>query len=217
MNAKTEQQIQRMKQQTIGVEIEMNHTSSPTCRRLFRHGQMRIYCQPKRIQHLVSMGCTGQRVEVSTGQLHLWHRHGKVRTGHADFNLRRHRTAARTGTSAAKSRSHQPRRRRGWGTHSHWSKRTHTAELAKPCQHHGKPRAVTCGCPAPRPEPDASLLPNRQPEFHRTAEPKKAYHHGTACGYLVYHKRGGIRQNTPLQRQPLSHDQLPRPFHERDD
>ena len=25
MNAKTEQQIQRMKQQTIGVEIEMNH------------------------------------------------------------------------------------------------------------------------------------------------------------------------------------------------
>ena len=75
----------------------------------------------------------------------------------------------------------------------------------------------TIGCPAPRPEPDASLLPNRQPEFHRTAEPKKAYHHGTACGYLVHHKRGGIRQNTPLQRQPLSHDQLPRPFHERDD
>ena len=34
MNAKTEQQIQRMKQQTIGVEIEMNHITRERAARL---------------------------------------------------------------------------------------------------------------------------------------------------------------------------------------
>ena len=225
MNAKTEQQIQRMKQQTIGVEIEMNHITRERAARLAA-----AYFGTDRCEYTASRnGYSTWSAWDAQGREWKFQRDNSISgidtekcelvtpiLTYADIE-RLQELVRRLRKAGAKSRSHQPRRRRGWGTHSHWSKRTHTAKPAKPCQHHGKPRAVACGCPAPRPEPDASLLPNRQPEFHRTAEPKKAHHHGTACGHLVYHKRGGIRQNAPLQRQPLSHDQLPRPFHERDD
>ena len=44
MNAKTERQIENLKNQTIGVEIEMNHitkrTSCKACRRLFWNRQI---------------------------------------------------------------------------------------------------------------------------------------------------------------------------------
>ena len=53
MNAKTEQQIANLKTQTIGVEIEMNHITS----RLFRNRTLRGHGTPKRLLHLVGMGC----------------------------------------------------------------------------------------------------------------------------------------------------------------
>ena len=94
MNEKTAKQIENLKKQTIGVEIEMNHITreraAKACRRPFRHGQIRIHCQPKRLQHLVSMGCTGQRMEIPERRQHCRMRCRKVRTGYTDSEIRGH-------------------------------------------------------------------------------------------------------------------------------
>ena len=53
MNAKTERQIENLKNQTIGVEIEMNHITRERAAKLaadfFRNRQIRIHSKPKRI------------------------------------------------------------------------------------------------------------------------------------------------------------------------
>ena len=81
MNAKTERQIENLKNQTIGVEIEMNHITRE---------RAAIHSKPKRLQHLVSMGRTGQRMEIPERRQHCRMRCRKVRTGHADSSLQRH-------------------------------------------------------------------------------------------------------------------------------
>ena len=67
MNEKTRIQIEEMKRQTIGVEVEMNNYKRKCCknsRRLFRNRQIQIYSRQKRLLHLVSLGHRGQRMEV---------------------------------------------------------------------------------------------------------------------------------------------------------
>ena len=80
MNEKTAQQIARMKEQTIGVEVEMNHIT----RELLRNKQIRKHSRQKRILHLVSMGFTGQRMEIPERRKHCRMRCRKMRTGYTN-------------------------------------------------------------------------------------------------------------------------------------
>lgn len=68
MNEKTRIQIEEMKRQTIGVEVEMNNITRENAARiacrLFRNRQIQIYSRQKRLLHLVSLGHRGQRMEV---------------------------------------------------------------------------------------------------------------------------------------------------------
>ena len=93
MNEKTAKQIENLKKQTIGVEIEMNHITRERAARLAADHfgtQIRIHRKPKRLQYLVSMGCTRQRMEISKRRQHCRMRCRKVRTGHADSEIRGH-------------------------------------------------------------------------------------------------------------------------------
>ena len=94
MNEKTARQIEEMKKQTIGVEVEMNNItkreSRKDSRRLLRNGKIPEHSKPQRILHLVSMGCRRQRVEIPKGCQHSRTRHRKVRTGNPDTHLQRH-------------------------------------------------------------------------------------------------------------------------------
>ena len=60
MTNKTLNQIAEMKKQTIGVEVEMNNITREKAARLaaeyFGTGRYEDTAQPKRIQHLVSLG-----------------------------------------------------------------------------------------------------------------------------------------------------------------
>ena len=85
MNAKTERQIENLKKQTIGVEIEMNHITRERAAKLAAD-----HFGTKRLQHLVGLGCTGQRMEIPERRQHCRMRCRKVRTGHADSEIRGH-------------------------------------------------------------------------------------------------------------------------------
>lgn len=71
MNEKTRIQIEEMKRQTIGVEVEMNNITRENAARIaadyFRNRQIQIYSRQKRLLHLVSLGHRGQRVEIPKG------------------------------------------------------------------------------------------------------------------------------------------------------
>ena len=67
MNEKTRIQIEEMKRQTIGVEVEMNNITRENAARIaadyFGTGRYK-YTGQKRLLHLVSLGHGGQRMEV---------------------------------------------------------------------------------------------------------------------------------------------------------
>ena len=89
MNEKTTRQIEEMKKQTIGVEIEMNSITRDKAAKIaatyFGTGRFQ-----KRLQHLVSMGFTGQRMEIPERRKHCRMRCRKMRTGNTNPYLRRH-------------------------------------------------------------------------------------------------------------------------------
>ena len=68
MNEKTRIQIEEMKRQTIGVEVEMNNITRENAARIaadyFGTGRY------KWLLHLVSLGHRGQRVEIPKGCKH---------------------------------------------------------------------------------------------------------------------------------------------------
>ena len=74
MNEKTRIQIEEMKRQTIGVEVEMNNITRENAARIaadyFGTGRYKIYSRQKRLLHLVSLGHRGQRVEIPKGCKH---------------------------------------------------------------------------------------------------------------------------------------------------
>ena len=93
MNTKVARQIEEMKKQTIGVEVEMNSITREKAanrRRVLRNKKIPEHSKPQRIQHLVSMGCRGQRVEIPEGCQHQRTGQRKMRTGNPDPSLRRH-------------------------------------------------------------------------------------------------------------------------------
>jgi len=73
MTERTAMQIKRMKEQTIGVEVEMNSIppeSSEDRRRVFRDRQIQGYRRQERIQHLERLGRRRQGVEIPEGRFH---------------------------------------------------------------------------------------------------------------------------------------------------
>lgn len=94
MNEKTRIQIEEMKKQTIGVEVEMNSITREKAARIaaayFRNRQIRRHSAQKRLQHLVGLGCGRQRVEISERREHFGNGQRKMRIGNADTLLQRH-------------------------------------------------------------------------------------------------------------------------------
>lgn len=68
MNTKTARQIEEMKKQTIGVEIEMNSISRSKAAKLasqfFRNRSIQKHSRPQRLLHILGLGRARQRVEI---------------------------------------------------------------------------------------------------------------------------------------------------------
>ncbi len=131
MNAKTEKQIENLKNQTIGVEIEMNHITRERAAKLaanfFGTGRYEFTASRNgystwsawdaqgrewKFQKDVSIaGCDAEKCELVTPILH-----------YSDIETLQELEKTSQG------RSSQPRRNRGWCSCSRRSKRTHTTE-----------------------------------------------------------------------------------------
>ena len=72
MNEKTARQIAEMKNQTIGVEVEMNSITRQKAAKV----------------HLERMGQSRARVEIPEGRFHCGAGRTGMRTGHPDLDLR---------------------------------------------------------------------------------------------------------------------------------
>ena len=74
MTERTAMQIKRMKEQTIGVEVEMNsitrRKAAKTAAEFFRDRQIQGYRRQERIQHLERLGRRRQGVEIPEGRFH---------------------------------------------------------------------------------------------------------------------------------------------------
>ena len=96
MNDKLTRQVEEMKKQTIGVEVEMNNIDrspregSKPCRRVLWNRQTSVHRKTQRLRNLERLGCRRQRMEIPEGCQHRRTRQPKVRTGHPDPYLRRH-------------------------------------------------------------------------------------------------------------------------------
>ena len=68
MNTKTARQIEEMKKQTIGVEIEMNkyfkEQGCKACLTIFRNRSIQKHSRPQRLLHILGLGRARQRVEI---------------------------------------------------------------------------------------------------------------------------------------------------------
>ena len=73
MNEKITRQIEEMKKQTLGVEVEMNikRQGSKDCCHHVRNRQISEYGKPERILHMVSLGRAGKRMEIPKGCQHF--------------------------------------------------------------------------------------------------------------------------------------------------
>ena len=217
MNAKTERQIENLKKQTIGVEIEMNHITRERAAGLatdhFGTGRYEYTASRNgystwsawdaqgrewKFQKDVSIaGCDAEKCELVTPIL----KYEDIETlQELVRKLRKAGAISHAGIGAG-------------GTHSHWSKWTHTANPAKPRQPYGEPRTADCRCFENRPRQNEPILQNGQSPIHRTAEPEKANQHGTVCRHLVYGERGKLRQKSALQRQSIPYAELPCNFY----
>ena len=88
MNDKTREQIEAMKKQTIGVEIEMNNiTREKAARKVAEYFGTR---QRIRILQLGLQRPAGQGLEISTRCEHLRTGCREMRTGHSNPHLRGH-------------------------------------------------------------------------------------------------------------------------------
>lgn len=179
MNAKTERQIENLKKQTIGVEIEMNHITRERAAKLaadhFGTGRYEYTASRNgystwsawdaqgrewKFQKDVSIaGCDAEKCELVTPILK-----------YEDIE-----TLQELVRKLRKAGSNQPCRHRSRSTHSHRCQRTHTANPAKPRQPDGEPRTADCRCPENRPRQNEPILQNGQSPIHRTAEPEKAH------------------------------------------
>lgn len=67
MNTKTARQIEEMKKQTIGIEIEMNSISRSKAAKLASQFSEQVdtkHSRPQRLLHILGLGRARQRVEI---------------------------------------------------------------------------------------------------------------------------------------------------------
>ena len=185
MNAKTERQIENLKNQTIGVEIEMNHITRERAAKLaadfFGTGRYEFTSSRNgystwsawdtqgrewKFQKDVSIaGCDAEKCELVTPILH----YSDIET--LQELVRRLRKAGAVSHAGI-----------GAGVHVHIEANGHTPQT----------------------------LRNLANIMAGTAEQKETHHNGTVCRYLVHSKRCELRQKSALQRQPISYAELPR-------
>ena len=170
MNAKTERQIENLKNQTIGVEIEMNHITRERAAKLaadfFGTGRYEFTASRNgystwsawdaqgrewKFQKDVSIaGCDAEKCELVTPILH----YGDIEI--LQELVRRLRKAGAVSHAGI-----------GAGVHIHiGANGTHTAKPQKPCKHHGKPRKTDCRRPENRPRQNEQILQNGKPKIH---------------------------------------------------
>ena len=223
MNEKTARQIAEMKNQTIGVEVEMNsitrHEGSEGCRRLTSaQADTRTPPAATATSTWTRLGRTGARVEIPEGRFSIaGPDEREMRTGHPD--------PAPTGTSKPcrslcrqlrHGRSEKRRHQRLRSPHPHRGAGPHTAEPSKPRQHHGEPRKPDRRSAEARPQPHEPLLPHGRPKFPRsrsTAESPARWRSLRTSGTAAHGRK--LRQEPPLQRQPLPYAQPPRHLYQR--
>ena len=219
MNEKTARQIAEMKNQTIGVEVEMNSITRQKAAKVaaayFGTGRYENTAgrngystwsawdaqgREWKFQKDVSIaGPDEQKCELVTPIL----TYGDIETLQELCRQLRH--------AGAKSDAS-----RGCGVHIHIGRRATPAEPSEPRQHHGEPRKPDRRSSEARPRPHEPLLPHGRPQVLRAGQPQEAPHDGPACGHLVHQQRRKLRQKPPLQRQPLPYAQPPRHLYQRD-
>ena len=90
MTEKTTRQIENLKNQTIGVEIEMNNITREDAAKIAAE----FFGDPTNYKDTAYrngyMGRPGARVEIPEGRKHRGTRQPEVRDGHADPDLQRH-------------------------------------------------------------------------------------------------------------------------------
>jgi hypothetical protein len=144
MNEKTAKQIENLKNQTIGVEIEMNHITRKKAAQVaadfFGTGRFEDTASRngyytwsawdsqnrewKFSRDISISGIDAEKCELVTPILH----YEDIET--LQELVRKLRKAGAVSHAGGWS----------WGSHSHRCKRSHTAEPQKSCEHHGEPR-----------------------------------------------------------------------------
>ena len=201
MNDKVLRQVEEMKKQTIGVEVEMNNIARDKAARIaaefFGTGRYENTTARNgystwsawdadgrewKFQKDVSIaGPDSEKCELVTPIL-----------TYADMELLQEliRQLRHAGAKSDEGlRNPLPRR----------CKRTHTADAQEPCKYYGGPRKPFSGCPGSRQGQDEPLLQDGRSKIFRTAQQEKAKDNGAACGHLVHLQRGKLRQDAPLQ------------------
>ena len=202
MNEKTARQIAEMKNQTIGVEVEMNSITRQKAAKVaaayFGTGRYENTAgrngystwsawdaqgREWKFQKDVSIaGPDEQKCELVTPIL----TYGDIETLQELCRQLRH--------AGAKSDAS-----RGCGVHIHIGAQGHTPQslrnLANIMASHESLIAEALKLDPGSHEP---LLPNGRPKVLRAGQPQEAHHHGAACGHLVQQQRRKLRQKPSL-------------------
>ena len=144
MNEKTARQIAEMKNQTIGVEVEMNNITRQKAAKVaadfFGTGRYENTAGRNGYSTWSAWDAQGREWKFPEGRFHRRAGRAEMRTGHPDPDLRGHRNPAGALQTAQTRRSEKRRLQRMRSSHPHWSAGPHTAEPSEPRQHYGKPR-----------------------------------------------------------------------------
>ena len=129
MNEKLMNQVAEMKKQTIGVEVEMNSIARSKAAKLAAEffGTGRWQDTARRNGYSTwsawdAQGRPGPRVEIPEGRQHPRPGQRKVRDGHPDPDLRRHRPPAGADPAAAESWSQERCHQRVWSTFDEYNR-----------------------------------------------------------------------------------------------
>ena len=170
-----------------------------------------------RILQLGLQGWTGQGLEIPEGCEHLRTGRRKMRTGHPDPHLRRHRNLAGDHPAAPKGRRKERPKPRMRSPHPHWQRRPHRKDHPQPCEHHGGARTADRQSHSNRCRAHRTILPSGRPLLPRPAEPREADHHAQAGRHLVRRQRFQLgKPECPLQFKSVPHAEPPCHLYKRD-
>ena len=181
MNANTQAQINRMKEQTIGVEVEMNSITRKAAAKLAAE-----FFGTNRYED------TAFRNGYYTWS--AWDAQGREWKFQRDVSI--------SGPDSEKCEMVTPI--------LHYEDIETLQELIRRLRKAGAKSDYTRGCGV---HIHIGAAENGQPEFPAAAQRKEAQNDGAACRHLVRRTGMRLRQNPPLQRQPLPYAEPPRHLH----